>query len=81
MKHANWRHATIAVVAVASACIALLWSWNSLAELFAGPTAEFRHIIALLGLAFVARALLSPGHGRPCRLRDHDQGMVVVSDR
>ena len=36
MKHFDWKHITIAVIAVVVACAALLWAWNTLAELFPG---------------------------------------------
>jgi hypothetical protein len=42
-----------------AAAIALLWSWNTLAELTGAPTAEFRHVLAAIVIAVVARLLLT----------------------
>lgn len=60
MKHVTWKHLTAAIAAVAISSIALLWSWNTLADLLGGPTAEFRHVVAALVVAAAARVLISP---------------------
>ena len=66
MKHFDWKHITIAVIAVVVACAALLWAWNTLAELFGGPSAEFRHIIAVLAIAAVTR-IFATGRRHPAK--------------
>jgi hypothetical protein len=64
MRTINWKHATFATVAVAVTSIALLWSCNTLASLYGGPTGEFRHVIAALAIAFIAKSLLTTRHKR-----------------
>jgi hypothetical protein len=59
MKHFDWKHITIALIAVVVACTAALWAWNTLAELFGGPAAEFRHVIAVLTIAAVTRIFVT----------------------
>lgn len=49
--------------------IAGLWSWNTLAELFNAPQAQFKHVIAALVLLLSLRwAVLSGRHGKNGRL-------------
>jgi hypothetical protein len=59
MQHFNWKHIGAAIAAFASASVALLWSWNALAELFGGPIAEFRHVVSLIIIAISVKAILS----------------------
>lgn len=56
--------AVAAVTALAS--VALLWSLNTLAPLFGGPTFQFRHVIAIL----IALVVLRMGVGRRIVHRD-----------
>jgi hypothetical protein len=56
-----------AIATFGIACIALLWSWNSLAELVGGPTAEFRHVLSALIILAGVRALLTNCRGRKQR--------------
>ena len=37
-----------------------LWSWNTLAELFNGPQAQYKHVLAALGLLVVTKWILVP---------------------
>lgn len=39
-----------------------LWSWNTVAELFGGPQAQYNHVLAAMALLFVARWSMG-GHG------------------
>ncbi len=64
MRRTDWRYLTLAAASIALAGIATLWSWNTLAALFGVPTAEFRHLVAALTIALVARALISRRHRR-----------------
>ena len=48
--------------------IAGLWSWNTLAELFNAPQAQFKHVIAVVVLLLSLRWVLLPNrHGK----KDH----------
>lgn len=42
--------------------ILALWSWNTLADLFAWPNAQYKHILAALGLLLVIRFGLFSSH-------------------
>jgi len=53
------KHITIAIIATVAACTALLWSWNTLAELLGAPAVEFRHVVATLVIAVVARVAVT----------------------
>jgi hypothetical protein len=37
-----------------------LWSWNTLAELFNGPHAQYKHTLAALGLMLTIKWALAP---------------------
>jgi hypothetical protein len=37
-----------------------LWSWNTLAELFNGPHAQYKHVLAALGLLLTTKWVLTP---------------------
>lgn len=59
MKPFTWKHIGAALAALCVASIAMLWSWNTLAGLFGGPVAEFRHVLSLIIIAISIKALLS----------------------
>lgn len=66
-KHRNtFRKISLVTAGAAVASLALLWSWNTLAPLFGGPTFELRHAVALLVAVIVFRIGLgrSAGHRR-----------------
>jgi len=44
--------------------IVSLWSWNTLAGLFDWPTAQYKHVLAALGLLLVMRFGLFHSHKR-----------------
>jgi uncharacterized membrane protein YeaQ/YmgE (transglycosylase-associated protein family) len=60
MRHITGKHIAILVGAFAATSIALLWSWNTLAPLFDGPVAEFKHVLAAMVGATVLRVIVSP---------------------
>lgn len=60
MKTIDGKRLTVLLVATGIASIALLWSWNTLAEIADAPTASFKHALAALTLAIAVRALFSP---------------------
>ena len=56
----NIRHLLVALAAVAIIATIGLWSWNTLAELFGAPEAQFRHVAAALVLLALLRHSLQP---------------------
>jgi len=54
------RHIIPGVIAFLLAGVAGLWSWNTLAELFSWPQAQYRHALAALLILLVAGRILSP---------------------
>jgi len=59
MRHSSWKHLIFAAVGLGLACVALLWSWNVLADLFNGPEVELRHVIAALVLGAAIKAVFT----------------------
>lgn len=51
-----------AILALAAIAIIGLWSWNTLAELFGAPGAQFRHAVAALALITTLRLALRRRH-------------------
>lgn len=47
-----------------------LWSWNTLAELFGGPHAQFKHVLAVTVLVLVSKWILSGRQNHRCRVDD-----------
>ena len=64
--HKNFILATIAFIV---ATIVGLWSWNTVIELFDGPRAEYHHIVAILALVAVLRAVLLPVRAQRRKVR------------
>jgi len=64
--HKNFILATIAFVVIT---LVGLWSWNTVIELFDGPRAEYHHIVAMLALVAVLRAVLIPVRAHRRQLR------------
>ena len=58
MRHFDLKHITFAIIAVVVACTALLWSWNTLASLFGAPAAQFKHAVAALLIAAIAKTAI-----------------------
>ncbi len=60
---------TVLIVALTAIVLfpATLWSWNVLAELFAGPQAQLKHILAVVILLIAGRRALLPQGFDPCR--------------
>jgi uncharacterized membrane protein YuzA (DUF378 family) len=56
----NIRHLLVALAAVATIATIGLWSWNTLAELFGAPEAQFRHVAAAFVLLALLRRSLQP---------------------
>jgi hypothetical protein len=78
MKHRYQLIITIFATMIVAA-ITALWSWNTLADLFGWPAAEFRHVLAaflLLGTLRFAGRGRKHRHGRrhaghPMKAADH----------
>ncbi len=63
--HPLVEHALALSIAAAVAALLVLWAWNIfVAELLNGPEIRFKHAIALVALAVVARFLLRASVGR-----------------
>jgi len=59
------RRSLLAIAAFLLATVAALWSWNTLAELFAWPQAEYRHALAALAILYIARRILFSAQRKP----------------
>lgn len=55
MSTIDTRHVLAATLAIAAIAVIGLWSWNTLAELFGAPQAQFRHAVAALVLITTLR--------------------------
>ncbi len=55
MKRIDTLHLLAAILAFTAVAIVGLWSWNTLAELFGAPEAQFRHAVATLALIATLR--------------------------
>jgi len=55
MKYINFKHTLIIFGTMFFALIAALWSWNTVSELFGGPHAQFKHIIAVTCLLLITK--------------------------
>jgi predicted benzoate:H+ symporter BenE len=62
MKLTDTRHLLAALLAFAAIAVIGLWSWNTLAELFGAPEAQFKHAIAALALITTLRLALLRRH-------------------
>ncbi len=72
MKHAKNRKHFFAVIAAVLVPVTILWSWNVVADLFGGPTAELKHLVAAaLILAFVRCTLFPRRHNQAGRANEH----------
>ena len=61
MKTRDYRGWIPAVIFLIVAIPLILWSWNTLAELFGFPTAQVRHLLAACFGMLAVRWLLFPG--------------------
>lgn len=55
MNRIDTRHLPAAILAFAAIAIVGLWSWNTLAELFGAPEAQFKHAVAAMALIMTPR--------------------------
>jgi hypothetical protein len=71
----TFRKIILVTAGTALATVAVLWSWNTLAPLFGGPSFQFRHALAFLTALVVFRIAL----GRSVGHRQHDTEPEVRS--
>jgi uncharacterized membrane protein YhhN len=64
MKHITAKTFSIAIAIFAATSVALLWSWNTLAELSGAPVAEFKHVLAALFVLATVRVFMTPRRHR-----------------
>ena len=62
--HSKFAKFSLGVVAVAALSLAVLWSFNTISDLFDGPKAQFEHVIGVAVLWYSVRWLLLPSRGR-----------------
>ncbi len=63
MNQIDIKHLLAAGLAIVAIAVAGLWSWNTLAELFGAPEAQFRHAVAVLVLLATLRLVMPRRHG------------------
>lgn len=51
----NWQHAALVVVTLLVTTVFGLWAWNTVSELFNGPVAQYKHVVAALILLAIVR--------------------------
>ena len=76
MKLTDTRHLLAALLAFAAIITIGLWSWNTLAELFGAPEAQFKHAVAAIALLTLLRYSLRPRRW-PSRRVAHDPGSAA----
>ncbi len=59
MNYHRFKHVALATTVFLVGSVALLWTWNTLAELFNGPGVEYRHAVAAVIVATMLRGLFS----------------------
>jgi len=75
MKRNKHTYVLSRVVLLALVLLAGLWSWNTLAELFNAPHAQFRHMVAALVLLLSLRWVVLRGrHANKGRTRRRETG-------
>lgn len=70
MKHFNFRHILTSAAVFIVLSVLGLWSWNTLAPLFDGPQAQYKHVLAAAVALLILRWSL-PG-GFPLRPLRHN---------
>ena len=68
MHHDRFRKTFIGATLLTLASLVVLWSFNTLSELFNSPIAQFKHAIAAIGLLLVVKWTRKyHGHSHDCR--------------
>jgi len=55
LRQFDWKRASLMLAVLLVTTIFGLWSWNTLSELYGGPTAQYKHIVAALVLLAIIR--------------------------
>jgi hypothetical protein len=63
MNQPDVKHLLAACLAFVAIATAGLWSWNTLADLFGAPEAQFRHVIAAVTLLATLRLAIGRRRG------------------
>jgi hypothetical protein len=72
MNHEKVKYYFYGVMLVLLASVMGLWAWNTLAELFSGPQAQYKHVLALLVvLAMVKWGLFHDRTKHKCNRLQH----------
>jgi hypothetical protein len=70
IKQFDWKHAATLCVIFLLVTVFGLWAWNTISELYNGPAAQYKHVVAALLLLAILRwplqragrqRLVSPG--------------------
>ncbi len=54
IKQFDWKHAATLCVIFLLVTVFGLWAWNTISELFNGPVAQYKHVVAALLLLAVS---------------------------
>ena len=61
MRNSKYRNLFFAICTFILLSVIALWSFNTLTELFGGPTVQYKHAIAGVGLLIILKWALFPG--------------------
>jgi hypothetical protein len=79
----NYRTFSAALILFATTFLAtttvVLWSWNSLAEVFHGPHLEYQQSAAIVAIIITLRALFRTGRQSRLRARACRHGVIETS--
>jgi hypothetical protein len=62
MHNLNYKYYLYAIGLFLLASVVSLWSWNTIAELFSLPLAQYKHVLAAFFLLLILKWALSPSH-------------------
>ena len=62
IKQFDWKHASLVIVMLLVTTVFGLWAWNTVSELFNGPLAQYKHVVAALILLAIVRWPFSRRH-------------------
>jgi hypothetical protein len=65
LKQFDWKHAAKFCVTFLLITVFGLWAWNALCELYSGPVAQYKHVVAALLLLAILRWPLQRGARNP----------------
>ena len=71
MRNSKYRHLIIAAGGFLLLAAGVLWSFNTLAELFGGPHAQFKHAVAGIALLVILKWCISANRGNRIENRWH----------